>query len=723
MLTSRATWPRASQWSSAPALLFCLVVIFCATAQGVVVRPALAAPYTNDSLQEDFKVAWNEFHDLTKDDRKSKYRIYWQDLEKQFLAIYKKDSEGPIAPKALYYAGRVNEELGRRSYVDSDFRRAVDYFQRVASRFPKHSWTDDCLYRKALLELNYLGEEETAKEDLAYIVRNYPKGDMRPKAVSLLSQLSGGTVLSSMEDDSDPVAPAPLPEEVAEEVHEEPTPPKQTRVPDKQPDENVASVTAVAMERPKTKKNANGLNELNEVRHQSSDEYTRIVINADRKTPFRYQLLNPVPELNKPHRLYIDLEDTIMGPHVKRNVDIADGILRRVRIAQNQPTVTRVVLDFQDLQKYQIFALENPYRIIIDVSAPEGRPRQVLAKASESAPQKGSSNKSAEKAPAKESKEKVVVRPVSKPKPAVEPEVVAKAEVKKTVKRPVSEPVRKGALKPAEPPAPVQTKKEAPQERVASLEPQQPVGDYTPPPDSHKQAATLVEQLGLTVRTIMIDAGHGGKDPGAIGVGGVQEKNINLRFAKILGEKLEDKGFNVLYTRKDDTFIALEDRTAKANLEKADLFVSVHCNAIHLKKFSGMETYFLDLATSKDAVRVAARENSVSTNSISDLQVILSDLMLNSKLKESKDLANQVHSRILKDLRKTYKVNDHGVRSAPFYVLMGAKMPAILVELGYVTNANEAKRLQSDEYLQKQADGLVSGIMAYKRNIEKFASL
>jgi N-acetylmuramoyl-L-alanine amidase len=153
------------------------------------------------------------------------------------------------------------------------------------------------------------------------------------------------------------------------------------------------------------------------------------------------------------------------------------------------------------------------------------------------------------------------------------------------------------------------------------------------------------------------------------------------------------------------------------------MFVSLHCNAHTLKRLSGVETYSLNLASSDDAVRVAARENSVSAKRISDLQFILTDLMLNSKVKESKDLAEQIHVNVVGDLRKSWKVNDHGTREAPFYVLMGAKMPAVLVEVGYVTNADEAARLKSETYLDRLANGIMKGVLNYKKNIERYASL
>jgi N-acetylmuramoyl-L-alanine amidase len=159
-----------------------------------------------------------------------------------------------------------------------------------------------------------------------------------------------------------------------------------------------------------------------------------------------------------------------------------------------------------------------------------------------------------------------------------------------------------------------------------------------------------------------------------------------------------------------------------ANSKKVDLFISIHCNAHRNRKIQGLEVYYLNLAKSKDAIRVAARENAVSTKKISDLQFILTDLMLNSKINESRDLAHNTHTCAIKYARKLYSnFKDHGVREAPFYVLMGAKMPAILVELGYITNYQDRRKLTSNSFLNQMAKGLVQGIMAYKGKIERYA--
>ncbi|MDR2075961.1 MAG: N-acetylmuramoyl-L-alanine amidase [Desulfovibrio sp.] len=228
-----------------------------------------------------------------------------------------------------------------------------------------------------------------------------------------------------------------------------------------------------------------------------------------------------------------------------------------------------------------------------------------------------------------------------------------------------------------------------------------------------------MERLGLGVHTIMLDPGHGGKDPGCL-ANKLVEKDFTLDMAKRIGALLEKKGFAVLYTRSGDTFISLADRPDLANKERADLFISLHLNANPDASVRGLETYYLSEARTGDAAKVAARENGVSLQNISDLQVILTDLMLSAKLKESRSLARCVQQAVLGGLREAgLSIGNGGVRSAPFYVLMGTRMPAVLVEFGYATNAREAANLLSEKFLQRQAEGVVNGILAYKEQLAK----
>lgn len=225
---------------------------------------------------------------------------------------------------------------------------------------------------------------------------------------------------------------------------------------------------------------------------------------------------------------------------------------------------------------------------------------------------------------------------------------------------------------------------------------------------------SLARQLGLGIRKIIIDAGHGGKDPGAVGCGGLLEKDVTLAVAQVLAEKLRKNSFEVVLTRSGDHSLALEERTAIANTNKGDIFISIHVNASKSSDKNGVETYILDLTDDEDAMRLAARENATSAASMSDLQDILAGLLNNSKIDESTLVARSVQ----KSLSAGMQLPDRGVKQAPFYVLSGALMPAILAEIAFLTNPDEAERLRRDKYLDRIAQHLADGLEEYVRQRE-----
>lgn len=228
---------------------------------------------------------------------------------------------------------------------------------------------------------------------------------------------------------------------------------------------------------------------------------------------------------------------------------------------------------------------------------------------------------------------------------------------------------------------------------------------------------SLAKQLALGVRRVVIDPGHGGKDYGAPGyLRGVHEKNVVLQIAKRLAKKIKSElGLEVILTRTSDRFLTLEERTAFANTKSADLFISIHTNASRDRRAYGLETYFLNLATDEEAIRVAAMENATSTKNISDLQKILFDLMQNAKINESSRLAAYVQTAMVGHLRnKRYaRVKSKGVKQAPFYVLLGAQMPSILIETAFISNPRECKRLVNHKFQERIAEGIVDGIRKY----------
>lgn len=238
------------------------------------------------------------------------------------------------------------------------------------------------------------------------------------------------------------------------------------------------------------------------------------------------------------------------------------------------------------------------------------------------------------------------------------------------------------------------------------------------------KSGALAKQLALCVNRIVIDPGHGGHDYGAPGyLKGVHEKDITLKIAKKLAAQIRKQlKCEVILTRKDDRFLTLEERTAIANTKNADLFISIHANAARDKDAFGIETYFLNLATDDDAISVAARENATSTKNISDLQSILNDLMKNAKINESSRLAGHVQHSMYRHLDKRYeKINNKGVKQAPFYVLLGARMPAILVETSFISNPRECKRLMSSKYQEELCRSIVNGISQYVTELNPMA--
>lgn len=363
---------------------------------------------------------------------------------------------------------------------------------------------------------------------------------------------------------------------------------------------------------------------VDEIRHWSNPSYTRIVITTGKKTRYAHRLLKKDPSINVGwRRLYVDIAKASLGPNLPKHIPINDGLLKAARAGQYNKDTVRVVLDIESIEDYKIFALEEPYRIVIDVTGEKG----LLIK----------------KAP----------EPQPAPAPGVEP--------------------------------------------------------------------SLSQQLGLKVKVIVLDPGHGGHDPGAIGRGGLKEKDVTLRLGKMLRDKLKTAfDGSVIMTRDTDVFIPLEERTGIANSKDADVFVSIHINASPKRTATGIETYILNISHNQEARRLAARENATSTRSVSDLEFILNDLIKTAKTNDSSQLAASVNNNLTAKLSGSYSgIKSNGVKGAPFYVLVGTKMPSILIEASFISNPIEEKRLQDEKYLQTIVDGIYNGIIEYLKGSKR----
>ena len=404
------------------------------------------------------------------------------------------------------------------------------------------------------------------------------------------------------------------------------------------------------------------LNYVLPVKYWSSKSYTRVVIKAS--GPVRYQERLLEKNGTKPRRLYLDFQQSYIDPKYRSPVPIEDGLLKQIRTGQFTPEVVRVVLDIESISDYKIFSLPDPFRVVIDV---RGEPKL-------------SSDKPA----------KITPKPPVQVASEESPDLLIVNSMKELV---VLEDFKKIAVNTSE----------------AIASPKESDEQIT------KEKLSLAQQLGLGVRKIVLDPGHGGKDPGASAFG-LKEKNIVLAIAQKLAPILsKETGAEVILTRDTDIFIPLEERTAIANTNEADLFISLHINAHPSPKVHGLETYYLNLSTNAEAMRVAAFENATSTHQMSDLQDILSDILQNSKINESSRLAGFVHKSLCTGMgaAQNQKFKNLGVKQAPFYVLIGAEMPAILIEIAFITNPVDSDNPSTDSFLDIVADDIVSGVQSY----------
>lgn len=243
----------------------------------------------------------------------------------------------------------------------------------------------------------------------------------------------------------------------------------------------------------------------------------------------------------------------------------------------------------------------------------------------------------------------------------------------------------------------------------------------TGPPDPLATGYSMARQLGLGVRTVVIDPGHGGKDPGAMSKSGLKEKDIALEIALSLKELLaRNNNLQVILTRESDVYVPLEDRTVIANQKAADLFISIHVNASRNEKREGVETFYLNISPDPAVNELAARENATSTKNIGQMRDILQKIVQNSKIVESRGLADRIQRNLVQTLSKSYApIRDLGIKGGPFWVLIGGDMPSVLVEVSHLSNAREEARLKTPQYRKAVAQGIHAGISDYIRSLGK----
>ena len=499
------------------------------------------------------------------------------------------------------------------------------------------------------------------------------------------------------------------------------------------------------------------------IRHWSTASYTRVAIDLGDEVEYQ------AARVEHPDRIFFDLHHAHLAPELvgKSFAVTDDGFLTRIRAAQYSDDVTRVVLDVHEVTDYSAFLLPNPYRLIIDihgkdqaqgsgsrVQGPEIKdavtPTPITAPVVRQGPEtevsslppmpvtdgsagfglptrttaNGASAKNAQTAAVAPPRVVIPVKPTAaKPVPNT---VVTHTGNTGTEVADVSDQPGKveATSRPTSGPISDRAQGSGPRvQKTARVDLGTGVRGVAAPavvaPPTADGETSLMRALGLKIGRIVIDAGHGGHDSGTLGAGGIQEKDVVLDVALRLGKLLHQRmGAEIVYTRADDTFIPLETRTAIANKAQADLFISVHANSSPDTSARGTEVYYLNFTSDPEAMRVAARENAVSTQSVHELSDLVKKIALKDKIDESKELASDVEGSLYKGLEKGNEgLKDRGVKKAPFVVLIGANMPSILAEISFVSNPDDAEQLQTPEYRERVAESLFNGVARYAAGI------
>lgn len=477
---------------------------------------------------------------------------------------------------------------------------------------------------------------------------------------------------------------------------------------------------------------------VKDVRYVSLGDITRVVVELSGEVDYRDE------RIDGPDRVFFDLK----GASPRRNgiaITVGDQALKRIRLSENQPGVTRLVFDIENRDvQYKVNRLVNPDRLIIEF-ARTSNDRMMITPAKELLADRQPAAKSPEVIPPEmpevEPETALVYPKFIPPQPApakARRPVLFLAEPKVTLAssrvpgqqfpstrfpstpppEPVAPPVQVAKATPAvERPAAGITVAKPPQEPYVYKPKDTTKGPYpTEPaaPGSARPDGSMIRALGLKIGRIVIDPGHGGQDFGATGPTGLNEKDVtldvSLRLAELLSKRL---GAEVVLLRNDDTAISPERRTAMANEAKADLFLSIHANSSSAASAAGIETFYLSLNASQGAADVAARENASSQRSVHEMPGLLEKIALNAKVSESREFAARMQ-RALVDSLKSY---DRGVKRAPFIVLIGAEMPAILAEVGFISNPRDEARMKQPAERQKIAESLFKGIASYAASL------
>jgi N-acetylmuramoyl-L-alanine amidase len=591
-------------------------------------------------------------------------------------------------PDAMVAVGELNTEMGDR-FGRSYYQAAAEAYQFLIREYPTSKLVQDAMLRTAQLQKDQLGDSAAATKTYQDFQKKYPRSAHKREVQEALAELA---LLKNAESGNldaktapQPVVPSASPLRVAKEETLQP----------------VARGAGGTSGGEKAK--SVGVPSVQHIRCTLTPDGTEVVIDLEDAVQY------VSGRIANPDRIYFDLHAARLSPALLRNkIRVSGDLLSQVRVAQNQGGVVRVVLDVNGVRDYAASLMHKPSRLVIELYGTGGARSAPVQSAKATPPaMKNSSNDKSDGA--SDAETLAMNAPVlsENPQPA--------GPIEETTPAPV----------PPKPiPSPVKILNTSHGKAGAGSRPDLVQPSAAAPVPTRDGQSTLTRALGLKIGRIVIDAGHGGHDTGTIGPTGLMEKDLCLDVALRLGKIIQQKlpGADIVFTRSDDTFIPLEDRTRIANEAKADLFVSIHANSSPDHGARGIETYYLNMKGSPEAMAVAARENAVSQQGIHDLEEVVKKIARTEKIDESRELAEDVQDSLSKRIQKTVKpVKDRGVRKAPFVVLIGADMPSILTEISFLSNPSDEQLLKKPEYRQRVAEGLYQGVSDYLQSMNSMA--
>jgi len=559
-------------------------------------------------------------------------------------------------PDVLLAISQLYAEMGER-FGRNYYQSAVNTYRFLSHDYPTSRYAADAMLACAKIQRDQLGDYSGATLTYEDFLKRFPKSTRKREAQEGIAELA------LLQNSEKPGANA----RSSSVGTSEPALPRE-ETSDPLPPVNAGPVPTA------------GIPRIRRIRSSITEEGTRVIIDLEGNVQYASG------RLANPDRVFFDLHEARLTPEVAHETVKVDGdLLTAVRTAQNHGGVVRIVLDVDGVKEYVVSTTQNPPQLVVDLL------RKALPPAEAKTASASHNSQAVQNSPGN----------------VIGPGNDSLTEV--TDEKPLGD--LTNSL-PASPRALLRNSKAG-----AKSETVQPVAAPLP---THDGQSTLTRALGLKIGRIVIDAGHGGHDTGTIGPTGLMEKDLCLDVALRLGKIIKQRlpGAEVVFTRSDDSFIPLEERTAIANEAHADLFISIHANSSEDHGARGIETYYLNLKGSPEAMEVAARENAVSNVGIHELEDLVKKIARNEKIDESKEFAEDIQTSLSQREQKTNKtIKNRGVRKAPFVVLIGADMPSILTEISFLSNPADEQLLKKPEHRQRVAEGLFQGVASYLQSL------